>query len=150
VAASRLTSLDADTVDVFRAGIAVAGVYAALGLVLAPVLTARSRLRDFGYLRAVGLSRREVLRLAAFELAPPVAAALVFGLLLGVALAYLVEPGLDLGALAAGEKAAVRPALIAPLVLAAALLLVTLGATLLAGAAARRVSLSRVLRMGER
>jgi len=150
VAASRLTSLDADTAYIFRAGVGVAGVYAALGLVLAPVLTARSRLRDFGYLRAVGLSRRDVLRLAAFELAPPVAVALVFGLLLGVALAYLVEPGLDLGALAAGEKAAVRPALLAPLILAAALLLVTIGATLLAGAAARRVSLSRVLRMGER
>jgi putative ABC transport system permease protein len=150
VAAARLTSLDTDTVDVFWAGIAVAGLYAALGLALAPVLNARPRLRDFGYLRAVGLSRRDVLRLAAFELVPPVAAALLIGLLLGIALTYLVEPGLDLGALAAGQDAAVRPALVGPLLLAAALVLVTIGATLLAGAAARRVSLSRVLRMGER
>lgn len=150
VTASRLTSLDADTVDVFRAGIGIVGIYAALGLVLAPILTARSRLRDFGYLRAVGLTRRDVLRLAAFELAPPVAAALLLGLLLGIALAYLVEPGLDLSALAAGEEAAVRPALVAPVVLAAALVLVTIGATLVAGAAAGRVSLSRVLRTGER
>lgn len=150
VAASRLTSLDTDTVDVFRAGIAVTGLYAALGLMLAPVLIARTRLRDLGYLRAVGLSRPDVLRLAAFELAPPVAAALVLGLMLGVALTYLVEPGLDLAALAAGEEAAVRPALLAPLLLAAALVLVTIGAILLSGAAARRVSPSRILRIGER
>ena len=150
VAAAQLTSLDTSTLDVFRAGIAVAGGYAALALLLAPVLTARPRLRDFAYLRALGLSRREVLRLAAVELGPPVAAALVIGILLGVGLAYLVEPGLDLSALAAGREAALEAPLLAPALLAAAILLVTAAAALLTGAAARRISLSRVLRMGER
>lgn len=148
--ASLLTPLDTDTLDVFRAGIAVAGAYAALALVVAPLLTARPRLRDFAYLRALGLSRRDVLRLAFLELAPPVAGALVLGTVLGVGLAYLVEPGVDFSALAAGEPAELRPALLAPVLLAVALLLVTAAATLLTGAAARRVSLSRVLRMGER
>jgi putative ABC transport system permease protein len=150
VAAAELTPLDTSTLDVFRAGIAVAGGYAALALLLAPVLTARPRLRDFAYLRAIGLSRRDVLRLAAVELGPPVAAALVIGILLGVGLAYLVEPGLDLSALAAGRGAALEAPLLAPALLAAAILLVTAAAALLTGAAARRISLSRVLRMGER
>lgn len=150
VPAARLTPLDTSTLDVFRAGIAVAGGYAALALLLAPILTARPRLRDFAYLRALGLSRGDVLRLAAVELGPPVAAALVVGILLGVGLAYLVEPGLDLGALAAGREAALRAPLLAPALLAAAILLVTAVAALLTGVAARRISLSRVLRMGER
>jgi hypothetical protein len=149
VAAAELTPLDTSTLDVFRAGIAVAGGYAALALLLGPVLTARPRLRDFAYLRAIGLSRRDVLRLAAVELGPPVAAALVIGILLGVGLAYLVEPGLDLSALA-GREAALEAPLLAPALLAAAILLVTAAAALLTGAAARRISLSRVLRMGER
>jgi putative ABC transport system permease protein len=150
VAATRLTPLDTSTLDVFRAGIAVAGGYAALALLLAPVLTARPRLRDFAYLRALGLSRRDVLRLAAVELGPPVAAALAIGILLGVGLAYLVEPGLDLSALAAGREAPLEAPLLGPALLAAALLLVSAAAALLTGAAARRISLSRVLRMGER
>lgn len=150
VAATSLTPLDTSTLDVFQAGIAVAGGYAALALLLAPVLTARPRLRDFAYLRALGLSRRDVLRLAAVELGPPVAAALVIGILLGVGLAYLVEPGLDLSALAAGREAALEAPLLAPALLAAALLLATAVAAVLTGAAARRISLSRVLRMGER
>lgn len=148
--AIRLTPLDTGTLDVFRAGIAVAGGYAALALLLAPVLTAPPRLRDFAYLRALGLSRRDVLRLAAVELGPPVAAALVIGILLGVGLAYLVEPGVDLSELAAGREAPLAAPLLAPALLAAALLLVTTAAALLTGAAARRISLSRVLRMGER
>ena len=150
VEAARLTPLDTSTLEVFRAGVAVAGAYAALALLLAPVLTSRPRLRDYAYLRALGLSRRDVLRLAAFELGPPVAAALVLGILLGVGLAYLVEPGLDLGALAAGATVELRAPLLAPALLAAALVVVTAGAALLTGTAARRISLSRVLRMGER
>jgi hypothetical protein len=65
-------------------------------------------------------------------------------------LAFLVEPGLDLSALAAGEQAALRPALRAPALLVAALVLVTAAATLVTGLAARRVNVSHVLRMGER
>lgn len=148
--AARLTSLDTSTLDVFRAGIVVAGAYAALALLLAPVLTGRRRRRDLSYLRALGLSRRDVLRLAAVELAPPVGAALVLGTLLGVGLAYLVEPGLDLAALAGGERSDLRAPILPPLLLAGALVLVTAVAALLTGAAAARVNLSRVLRTGER
>ena len=121
MAASQLTPLDTGTLDVFRAGILVAGAYATVALALAPVLSARPRLRDLAYLRALGLSRRDALGLAAYELVPPVALALGLGIVLGVVLGYLVEPGLDLAALAAGERAALRPAVAAPLLLVAGL-----------------------------
>jgi putative ABC transport system permease protein len=150
VAASDLTPLDTGTLDVFRVGIVVAGAYATVALALAPVLSARPRQRDLGYLRALGLSRRDALGLAAYELVPPVALALVLGVVLGLTLGYLVEPGLDLAALAAGEQAALRPAVAAPILLVAGLVLVTAAVTVLTGAAAARVNLSRVLRMGER
>jgi ABC-type antimicrobial peptide transport system permease subunit len=114
------------------------------------VLTARDRMRDFSYLRALGLSKRDLLRLSVIELGPPVAAALVTGVLLGVGLAYLVEPGLDLAALAGGEQVDPRPALLAPVLLIAVLVLVTVAVTALVAAAAGRVNLSRALRMGER
>jgi putative ABC transport system permease protein len=150
VAGSELTPLDTGTLDVFRAGIVVAGAYATVALALAPVLSARPRLRDLAYLRALGLSRRDALGLAAYELVPPVALALALGIVLGVVLGYLVEPGLDLAALAAGERAALRPAVAAPLLFVAGLVLVTAAVTVMTGAAAARVNLSRVLRMGER
>jgi putative ABC transport system permease protein len=148
--AAELTSLNTDTLSVFRAGIVVAGAYAALALVLAPVLTARSRARDIAFLRAVGLPHGDVRRLTVLELGPPVAAALVLGIVLGVGCAYLVEPGLDLGALAAGAPVEFRPAVAAPLLLLAALALLTVAVVVLVAAAAGRVRLSRVLRMGER
>ena len=148
MAAGRLTPLDTGTLDVFRAGIVIAGAYATVALALAPVLSARPRLRDVAYLRALGLSRRDVLGLAAYELVPPVTLALGLGIVLGVVLGYLVEPGLDLGALAAGEQTALRPAIVAPLLLIAGLVLVTAAVTVMTGAAAARVNLSRVLRIG--
>ena len=148
VAAGRLTPLDTGTLDVFRPGIVIARAYATVALALAPVLSARPRLRDVAYLRALGLSRRDVLGLAAYELVPPVTLALGLGIVLGVVLGYLVEPGLDLAALAAGEQTALRPAIVAPLLLIAGLVLVTAAVTVMTGAAAARVNLSRVLRMG--
>jgi putative ABC transport system permease protein len=150
IAGTSLTSLNTDVLAVLKAGLAVAAAYAVLALLLAPLLSARSRVRDVAYLRALGLARRDVLRLAVVELGLPVAVALVLGILLGVGLAYLVEPGLDLSALAAGEPAGLRPAVLGPALLIAGLALVTLAVTALVAAATGRVSLSRVLRMGER
>jgi putative ABC transport system permease protein len=145
-----LTPLNTDVLAVLRAGIAVACAYAVLALLLAPLLGARYRVRDVAYLRALGLSRRDVLRLAGVELGLPVAVALVLGIVLGIGLAFLVEPGLDLGALAGGAPAGLRPAVLGPALLIVVLALVTAVVTALVAAASGRVSLSRVLRMGER
>jgi putative ABC transport system permease protein len=120
-------------------------------IVLALLLTARSRLRDLAYLRALGLSRRQAVAVTAAELAPPFVVALVVGTALGLATAYLVEPGLDLTALAAGGRdVAVHLDPLAPLVLAFGLLVVAAAAIWATAAVVRRMSLSRSLRMGER
>jgi putative ABC transport system permease protein len=146
-----LSPMATGTVDAFRAEAVLAGAYAAAVLVLAPLLAARSRLRDLAYLRALGLSRGQAVRITAAELAPVVVASLVLGTVLGVAAVYLVEPGLDLNALAAGErKAGVRLDPVASGVLLVALLLVSAAAVRVTGVVMRGTSISRVLRMGDR
>ena len=146
-----LSPLATGTLDAFRAGAALGAAYAAFVIVLALLLTARSRLRDLAYLRALGLSRRQAVGVTAAELAPPFVVALVVGTALGLATAYLVEPGLDLTALAAGGRdVALRLDPVAPLLLAAGLLAVSAAAIWATAAVVRRMSLSRSLRMGER
>jgi putative ABC transport system permease protein len=146
-----LSPLATRTLDAFRRGALLAGAYAAVVLLLAPLLTARARLRDLAYLSALGLSRRQAVAVTAMELAPPVVVAVVLGTALGLAVAYIVEPGLDLAALGAGgHEVAVRLDPFAPLLLVAALLLVSAAAVWATAAVMRRTSLSRVLRMGER
>jgi putative ABC transport system permease protein len=146
-----LSPLATGTVAAFRAGAVLAGAYAAAVLVLAPLLAARSRLRDLAYLRALGLSRAQAVRITAAELAPVVVASLVLGTVLGVAVIYLVEPGLDLNLLAAEErKVGVRLDPVASGLLLVVLLLVSAAAVRVTGLVMRRTSISRVLRMGDR
>jgi putative ABC transport system permease protein len=146
-----LSPLATGTLEAFRKGAVLAGAYAAFVIVLALLLTARTRLRDLAYLRAMGLSRRQAVSATAAELAPPFVVALVVGTALGLGTAYLVEPGLDLSKLAvAGRDVAVHLDLLAPILLAVALLGVAVVAVWATAAAMRRMSLSRALRMGER
>ena len=146
-----LSPLATGTLDAFREGAVLAAAYAAFVIVLALLLTARSRLRDLAYLRALGLSGRQAVAVTAAELAPPFVVALVVGTALGVGTAYLVEPGLDLTALAGGGKdVALHLDPVAPLLLAVGLLAVAVAAIWATAAVVRRMSLSRSLRMGER
>jgi putative ABC transport system permease protein len=146
-----LSPLATGTLAAFREGAVLAAAYAAFVILLALLLTARSRLRDLAYLRALGLSRREAVAVTAAELVPPFVVALVVGTAVGLATAYLVEPGLDLTALAAGGRdVEVRLDPLAPLVLALGLLAVSGAAIWATAAVVRRMSLSRSLRMGER
>ena len=146
-----LSPLATGTLNAFREGAVLAAAYAAFVIVLALLLTARSRLRDLAYLRALGLSGRQAVAVTAAELAPPFVVALVVGTALGLGTAYLVEPGLDLTALAAGGRdVALRLDPVAPLLLAVGLLAVAVCAIWATAAVVRRMSLSRSLRMGER
>jgi putative ABC transport system permease protein len=146
-----LSPLATGTLDAFREGAVLGAAYAAFVIVLALLLTARSRLRDLAYLRALGLSSRQAVAVTAAELAPPFVVALVVGTALGLGTAYLIEPGLDLTALAVGGKdVALRLDLVAPLLLAVGLLTVAAAAVWATAAVVRRMSLSRSLRMGER
>jgi putative ABC transport system permease protein len=147
---AELSPLATDTVTGFRITIALAAAYAAVALALAPLLTATARLRDGAYLRALGLSRRQALSLTAVELGPPLAAALLLGIAVGIAVAYAVEPGLDLAPLAAGRDVGVRVDRLAPPLIVLGLAVVLAGALAALGAAERRTSLSRILRTGER
>ena len=146
-----LSPLATGTLRTYREGAVLAGAYAAVVIALALLLTARSRLQDLAYLRALGVSRRQAVGVTAAELAPPLVVALVVGTVLGAGIAYLVQPGLDLTALAAGgRKTGVRLDPFAPLLLALALVAVSAAAIWATAAVMRRMSLSRSLRMGER
>ncbi len=74
----------------------VAAIYMALAIVGAMVLSAAGRTRDLAYLRTLGVSARQALGLTVMEHGPPVVLALIPGVLLGIAIAVLVEPGLRL------------------------------------------------------
>jgi putative ABC transport system permease protein len=148
--AGELSPLALGTVTAFRLAVGLGAAYAALALVLSPLLTSAARLRDAAYLRALGLSRREVLSLTAVELVPPLAASLVFGVAVGVAITFAVEPGLDLVPLAGGRDVHLRFDPLVPLVLVIVLAAVLAASLAALGAAERRSSPSRALRMGER
>jgi putative ABC transport system permease protein len=82
----------------FAIGLAVALAYAALAVTLSLVLAGSGRARQTAHLRTLGLDRPQVVLLAILEHAPPVLVASVAGLALGVAVGWVVLPGLGLGA----------------------------------------------------
>jgi predicted lysophospholipase L1 biosynthesis ABC-type transport system permease subunit len=145
-----LSPLATGTLDAFEAGAFLAGAYTCAALVLAPLLTARTRIRDLSYLRALGVSEPQATRMVAVELGPLAAAAFLIGSLLGIAVVYVLQPGLDLGRLVAGPKPGIRIDPVVPLLLLAGLVAVFVAAVRLTSAVMRRTSISRALRMGDR
>ncbi len=82
--------------DGFGIAVGVAVVYLAAILIAAVAMSAAESTRDLAYLRTLGVSGRQALGLTAVEQAPPVLLALVPGVVLGIGVAVLVEPGLGL------------------------------------------------------
>jgi putative ABC transport system permease protein len=78
---------------------AMAAVYAALAVLLSLALTGASRITETGYLRALGVGRRQIVALVVVEHVPTIVLAVAAGVGLGIAVFALVEPGLGLGAL---------------------------------------------------
>lgn len=140
--------------QVVRAAFPLGAASAALGSLLAVLLTfavtGPARARLLSLLRTLGLAPGQARALAAIELAPLAVAAVIGGLLVGIAAAAVVAPGLALRRLTGGST---NPALtIDPLALAAlaaGILLVLLAATLIAVATSRRLALGAVLRIGD-
>jgi putative ABC transport system permease protein len=134
----------------FQAAIVIAALYAAIAVGLMALIAARSRARDLALVRTMGASPRDGFVLAAVEVAPLVLTAVVLGIALGVAIPYLIEPGLDLAFFTGSGSAPI----VIPwptLAVAAAGLLVLVAATVVAvGIQARRADLGSVLRIGER
>ncbi len=133
-------------------GIAVlaAGTYAALAIGAVVYLEGQRRARELAYLRTLGLTGGQSVSLTFVEHAPPTLLALAVGVVLGLGVAWLLEPGLGLGAFI-GPAAPVRlhvdwtaVAAIAGIVLVAIIVMVAASAWL-----ARRLEPSRALRIGD-
>lgn len=134
----------------FAAGVVTGAAYATLAVVLTLVVTARQRDVVLSQLRTLGLSGRQARALVALEILPLAGAALVSGLLLGLATPWLLAPAIDLRPFTGSEVA--TPLTVDALsvtALAAGFAVVVGVAVLLVTAANRRRVLGSVLRVGE-
>ncbi len=134
----------------FRVAIFLAVLYAGLAVVLMALIAGRSRARDLALVRTMGSAARDGLVLAAAELSPFVAAALLVGIGLGVVTPYLIAPGLDLSFYTGEPSNPIVIPWLSAVALAAGLIALVSATVLLDGLRARRARLDRVLRIGER
>ena len=134
----------------FQIGVLLAAGYSTLAIVIALALTARARARDLAFLRTLGLSEAQSIGLVAVELGPPIAVALVVGVAMGVGIARLIKPGLDLTAFTGqGVAVPLRIDWATVIVLAIGLIVIVSAAVWAVGAAARRANLGAALRLGD-
>jgi putative ABC transport system permease protein len=99
----------------------LAVILALAALVAIAVVTARQRRREVAILALLGADGREVWRAVAAELVPAAIAGVVGGSAIGWLVVLTFDGRYDLSAFAGGSTAAVRPAVVAALVVAAAL-----------------------------
>ncbi|HEX5395744.1 MAG TPA: FtsX-like permease family protein, partial [Candidatus Limnocylindria bacterium] len=134
----------------FRFSLLVAALYSALAVIVALTLSAAARARDLAFLRTLGLSRRQAVGLMVLEQVPGVVVALLAGVGLGIAVAALIEPGLDLKAFTGATVPVVMridPTSVA--LIGLGLALVVAAAVVVAAALGRRRNLGSALRVGE-
>ena len=138
------------TVGGFAAALLVAAAYMALAIVTVVALEARRRSREMAFLRTLGLTGRQVGLLTVVEQGTPVVLALLLGVLVGLALAWLVTPGLDLAALS-GTSVEVTIEVAWPPIALVALLVLTVVAVAVAASSwvAGRRDVGPALRIGE-
>jgi putative ABC transport system permease protein len=134
----------------FDWAVVVAALYAAVAIALLVLIAARSRSRDLALVRTMGGRARDVLALSLVELAPLVVLGLAVGIGVGVAIPYLIEPGLDLAFYTGSRSGEIVVPGGTVLWLAVALLAFLVAAVLVVGLRTRRADLGRVLRVGER
>jgi putative ABC transport system permease protein len=82
----------------FALALAAAVAYAALAVIVALLMSGSARARETAHLRTMGIGRGQVSALTILEHGPPVLVAVVAGLALGIAVAWVVLPGLGLSA----------------------------------------------------
>jgi putative ABC transport system permease protein len=134
----------------FLISLGVAALYVTLTLIVGLLLVAAARARDVAYLRTMGLSAGQTLRMAILEQVPPILIAVLAGAALGLGITALIGGALDLGAFAGADIAADMTIDWPILGLAGAWLLVVAAIGVTVGAlAARRVDPARALRIGE-
>jgi putative ABC transport system permease protein len=121
----------------------------AISLVLSTAAAGVGRARSAGILRTLGMPRRKLAALIAWELVPVAVVALVAGALLGIALPFIVTAAVDLRPFT-GSEARLVPVL-DPLLIGAVLSVfsvVVLAAGLIAIAVGDRINPSTTLKMG--
>jgi putative ABC transport system permease protein len=129
----------------------MATFFGVIAVVAAFLVTARARARDHGYLRALGLSPRQATAATIVEQAPPVVVAALAGCALGIGIAVLFAPGIDLAAFTGSDlEVALRLDVNGVLIVLAALMAATWLAVAASSRLAGRVNLGEVLRLGER
>jgi putative ABC transport system permease protein len=134
----------------FALSVGMAALYAILAIVTALTLTARARSRDLSFLRTLGLSQPQALRLAVVEQAPSIVVASCIGTALGIAIVRLIEPGLDVSAFVGpGTSVPLRIDWLTIAIITIALTLVTLAAVAVFTAVNRRAQISQSLRVGD-
>jgi putative ABC transport system permease protein len=136
-----------------RTGLIIGAVLAvllcAIALVLSTVAAGVDRARLAGILRTLGMPRRQLAALIAWELVPVAAVALVAGAVLGIALPFIVTAALDLRPFT-GSEARLVP-VIDPLLISGVLggfSVVVLAAGVIAIAIGDRINPSTTLKMG--
>jgi putative ABC transport system permease protein len=92
----------------FRLTMLVSALYTAIAVIAALTLSAARRRREEALLRTLGLSGGQSLWLTVVEHAPAVLLAVLPGLALGIAIAYLLAPGMGLSAFAGGGALGLR------------------------------------------
>jgi putative ABC transport system permease protein len=153
---SRLQTIqDRPAVEAIRAITAIvllsAIVLAAVAVVSGFALTSRERLRDMGYLRAIGLSSRQMTRATVLEQMPPAITAVALGSLAGLLVWATVGTALDLEPVT-GSALDVEPAISwAAIGLTAVVVAGTVAvATAIYSYVNREMDLANVLRRGDR
>ena len=128
----------------------VAAAYAGLAIVAVVILHAQRRSREVGFLRTLGVTDRQVGLLTVVEHGLPLLLALVIGVALGIGLAWLIEPGLDLAAFSSPDTTVILQVDWASIaVVAASVAAVVAIAVLVSSWLARRLEPARALRIGE-
>jgi putative ABC transport system permease protein len=149
-AAMRDAPLTAAVTSGFTVALLVAAAYAGLAIVAVVILHAQRRSREVGFLRTLGVTDRQVGLLSVVEHGLPLLLALVIGVALGIGLAWLIEPGLDLAAFSSPDTTVILQVDWTSItVVAASVAAVVAIAVLVSSWLVRRLEPARALRIGE-
>ena len=138
------------TLGAFQLALLVMAAYSVLAILLGLVLGADRRGLVVSYLRTLGLTRRQSYGLLLLEIGPLVGIAVIAGLTVGLVIAAVVMPGIDLRPFTGADSPpalAIDPTVM--LALAGALVVLVGIAMLVDAALNRRRRLGSVLRVGE-
>jgi putative ABC transport system permease protein len=149
-AGMRDAPLVAAVIGGFALALGVAAAYAALAVVTVAALEVQRRSREVAFLRTLGLTGRQIGLLTAVEQGAPLVLAIGIGIAVGLGLAWLVAPGLDLAAFsgvqpAAGLRVDWPSIAIVALIVAAVVVAAVAGSSWVA----RRLDVGYALRIGE-